>query len=57
MTERMELTNQEKISTLGEKETYKYFGILEPNTIKQLVRKEKKRISQENEKATRNQTK
>ena len=28
ITERMELPNQERISTLGEKETYKYLGIL-----------------------------
>ena len=25
----MKLSNQDKIRTLGEKETYKYFGILE----------------------------
>ena len=31
----MELPNQEKIKTLGEKETYKYFGMLEADTIKQ----------------------
>ena len=35
-TEGMELTNQDKIRTLGEKETYKYLGILEPDTIKQI---------------------
>ena len=34
MTEGMELPNQEKIKTLGEKETYKYLGILEGDTIK-----------------------
>ena len=32
----MELPNQDKIRTLGEKETYKYLGILEANTIKQV---------------------
>ena len=34
LTDRMELPNQDKIRTLGEKETYKYFGILEADTIK-----------------------
>ena len=29
----MELPNQDKIRTLGEKETYKYSGILEADTI------------------------
>ena len=33
-TEGMELPNQEKIRMLGEKETYKYLGILEVDTIK-----------------------
>ena len=28
--------NQEKIKTLGEKETYKYFGIADAETIKQV---------------------
>ena len=37
----MELPNQDKIWTLGEKETYKYLGILEADTIKQVERKEK----------------
>ena len=32
----MELPNQDKIWTLGEKETYKYLGILEADTIKQV---------------------
>ena len=40
MTEGMELPNQEKIRTLGEKETYKYLGILEADTIKQVEMKE-----------------
>ena len=46
----MELPNQDKIKTLAENETYKYLGILEADTIKQLEMKEKnsKRISQEN---------
>ena len=34
MTEGIELPNQEKIRMLGEKETYKYLGILEADTIK-----------------------
>ena len=33
-TEGMELPNQEKKRTLGEKEMYKYLGILEADTIK-----------------------
>ena len=42
----MELPNQEKFRTLREKVTQIYLGILEPNTIKQEVRKEKiKKIS------------
>ena len=43
---------------LGEKETYRYLGILEADTIKQVKMKEKrkKRIPLENEKTTRNQT-
>ena len=42
LTDRMELPNQDKIRTLGEKEIYKYLGILETNTIKQVEMKEKK---------------
>ena len=42
MTEGIELPNQEKIRTYGEKETYKYLGILEADTIKQAEMKEKK---------------
>ena len=34
-TDGMELTNQDNIRTLRENETYKYFGILEANTVKQ----------------------
>ena len=46
---RNELPNHDRIKTLEEKETYKYSGILEADTIKQ-VQKERhdpKRISQE----------
>ena len=32
--------NREKIRMLGEKETYKYLGILKANTIKQVEKKE-----------------
>ena len=41
MTDRMKLPNQDKIRTLREKETYKYFEILEADTIKQVETKEK----------------
>ena len=37
----MELPNQDKIRTLWEKEIYKYLGILEADTIKQVEMKEK----------------
>ena len=37
MKERIEITNQEKIRTLGEKETYKHLEILEADTIKQRI--------------------
>ena len=49
-TDRMELPNQDKIKKLGEKETYKYLGVLKADTIKQVEMKEKKSeiISQEN---------
>ena len=36
LTDGMELPSQDKIRTLGEKETYKYLGILEADTIKQV---------------------
>ena len=41
MTKGIELTNQDKIWTLREKETYKLLGILEVDTIKQVKMKEK----------------
>ena len=41
MTDGMELPNQEKIRTLGENETYKYLGILEADTVKQVEMKDK----------------
>ena len=39
--ERVELPNQVVIRTLGEKETYKYLGILEADRIKQVEMKVK----------------
>ena len=55
LTDRIELPNQHKIRTLGEKETYKYLGILEADTIKQEEMKEKlrKNISGEPESYSR----
>ena len=41
MTDGMELLNNDKIRTLGENETYKYLGILEADTIKQVEMKDK----------------
>ena len=41
LMDRMELSNQDKIRTSREKETYKYLGILEADTIKQVEMKEK----------------
>ena len=37
----MEVPNQDKIRKFGEKETYKYLGILEADTIKQVEMKGK----------------
>ena len=55
ITEGIELPNQEKIRMLGEKENYKYLGILEVDTTKQAeIKKNSKRISQTNVKAFRN---
>ena len=41
MTDGMELPNQDKIRTLEKNETYKYLGILEADTIKQVEMKNK----------------
>ena len=41
LTDGLALLNQEKIRTLGEKETYKYLEILEADTIEQVEMKEK----------------
>ena len=40
LTDGMELPNQDKIRKLAENETYKYLGILEADTIKQVEMKE-----------------
>ena len=40
MTDGMELPNHDKIRTFGENETYKYLGILEADTIKQMEMKD-----------------
>ena len=56
ITEGVQLPNQEVIRTLGEKETYKYLGILEADTIKQQEMKERKKknsISEEPENYSR----
>ena len=47
----MELPSQDKIRTLEEKETYKYLGILEADTIKQVETKDK--IKKEYQRRTR----
>ena len=39
LIDEMELPNQDKIKTFGEKEMYKYFGILEVDTIRQVKMK------------------
>ena len=41
MADEMEPPNHDKIRTLGEEETYKYLGILEADTIKQVEMKDK----------------
>ena len=41
LTDGMELPNKDKIKTLAENETYKYMGILEADTIKQVEMKDK----------------
>ena len=41
LTDGIELPNQDKTRTLTESETYKYLGILEADTIKQVKMKDK----------------
>ena len=54
LTDGIELPNQDKIRTLGENETFRFLGILEADSIKQVEIKKQnsKRISQENYKIT-----
>ena len=40
LTDEMQLRNQDKIRTLREKQNYKYLGILEDDTIKQVKMKD-----------------
>ena len=49
----MELPNQDKIRTLGVRETEKYLGILEADTIKEEEKKIRKNISEEPESYSR----
>ena len=51
MTDGIELPNHDEIRTLGENETYKYLGILEADTIKQVEMKDK--IRKEYQRRTR----
>ena len=51
LTDRMELANEHKIKTFAENEAYKYLGILEADTIKQVEMKE--RIQKEYPRRTR----
>ena len=55
LTDRIELPNQNRIRTFGDKETYKYWGIWEADTIKQVQMKGKlkKNISGELENYSR----
>ena len=57
-TEGVEVPSEVVIRTPREKETYKYLGILEADTIKQAEMKEKikKRVTQKNQKITRDKT-
>ena len=53
LTYGMELSNHDKIRTLEENETYKYLGILDADTIKQVqmedtIRKERENYSRQN---------
>ena len=41
LTDGMQLPNEDKIKTFAENKTYKYLGILEADTIKQVEMKEK----------------
>ena len=41
LTDEMKLLNQDMITTLAEKQMYKYLGIIEADTIKQVKMKER----------------
>ena len=56
MTEGIELINQEKIRTLGEKETYKYLGMLEADTIKHAEMNEKIKMNTSEERENHSKT-
>ena len=53
MMEGIQLPNREEIWKFGEKETYEYLEILKADIIKEVEMKEKKRVSQTNEKISR----
>ena len=57
LTEGLERPNQERIRIVGEKDIYKYLGILEADIIKQVEMKEKneKRVFQMTKKTSWNQ--
>ena len=52
-TKGVEQQNQVEIRKLREKDTYKYLGILEADTIKQVEKNKKKGISEEPENYSR----
>ena len=58
LSDGMELPNQDKIRTLAENETYKYLGILEADTIKQMEMNDKiqKEYLSRTKKTTRDKT-
>ena len=58
MTDGREQPNHDKIRTLEEKETYKYLGILEADTIKQVQMKDaiRKEYLRRTRKTTRDKT-
>ena len=56
LTDGIKLPNQDKIRTLGEKETCKYLDILEADTIKQVEMKKRFRKNISELKTTRDKT-
>ena len=57
LMEGIKLPSQKRIRTLGETDNYMYLGILEADTMKhaEMEKKNKKRVSQTNEKTSRSQ--